>query len=465
MTTTMSSEKILHIGCFADPAPVGSNRLLAAQVLALQQAGVVGEIMTLAGDGHWRGPVPNGQASRLRDIPYLSVSRGDCNYHVFDLPAVWKDRVMTAAEWEAAVDWGKEVLSQIGPSLVHQHYWQSTRFMLDAAQRLGIPTVCSVYDYGAACLRTLLVTGEGRLCDAVVGEDKCSKCIVAGYGALGKANEAVLRWGPARALVSRYGFGADLKGPLARRGAARLPVRERVSLTIERSRKELGRLNALIVTSPFSREFYGQFGIPPERIHVLPWFYTGAPADPRLPGFEGGLRLAFVGRLAAEKGLDVLLAALARVEARGAVSLSIAGAIDSPYAKELQSRYPDHAGQNRVTWAGWIGNDQVSGFYQQSHVAVIPSLWYDNTPAALVEALASGRPAICTDVPSMTHLVKHEINGLTFPMGDVGALSAAISRLADSPELVTRFARHTRNVPSVDEYAASIHQIYKVALL
>ncbi|HWE96400.1 MAG TPA: glycosyltransferase [Tepidisphaeraceae bacterium] len=460
----MASQRILHIGCFADPSTKGGNRVLANQVMALRRAGVHAEILTLSGDGNWRGPVPDPAGALFEGVPWISVEHGGLDYQVADFPPLWRDRFMNEAEWERAVEWGMRFLSHLAPAFVHQHYWQATRFMLHAAQRLGIPTACSIHDFGAGCMRTLLVTGEGKLCDSVVGVDKCSSCVLAGFNTLGKLNEAAIRWAPLRAAVERYGFGPQLQGPLGRRGGVRIPVRERVALTVSRSRKEMTSLHALIVPSPFAGNFFRQFGIPPERVHVLPWFYVGPPTVEPLPPFEEGLRLASLGRISQEKGIDVLLRALERVRASRPVLLHIAGGLNNEYAAGLQRRYATAAGACRVTWEGLVPNEQVSRFYSRNHVAVIPSLCYDNTPASLVEALASARPVICTDVPSMTHLVKHEINGLTFPMGDEAALAAAITRLADSPELAARLAQHTRNVPSVDEYAASVHQIYKAAL-
>jgi glycosyltransferase involved in cell wall biosynthesis len=176
------------------------------------------------------------------------------------------------------------------------------------------------------------------------------------------------------------------------------------------------------------------------------------------------LRLATTSRLSPEKGPHVVLEALARVKSRRPVTLKVAGDRDSRYSIKLFKRYGEHAGDHAVTWNGWQPNDRMREFYSDVDVAVIPSLWYDNTPIALVEALAHGRPVVCTDVPSMTHLVQHDVNGLVFPMGDVEALAHQIERLADEPGLILRLAQRTRNVENAGEYTRHLKDIYDEVL-
>jgi glycosyltransferase involved in cell wall biosynthesis len=452
------SAAILIVGSYADPEPIGGNRVLAVQALTLSQLGERIEVLTWPHNDTWRGPRPDG-TSRLSGIPYTRVERSNLPFHIVECPRIWAERILTESEWEAAVAWAMNALRELQPRLVHHHYWQNLWWILDAAQRLGIPTVYSAYDYGIACLRTILVNGWGDLCTERVSVHACSQCIFAGRNLVGKANELVARLPLARPLLATA-FGADGRGPLGRAGGMRLPVGERVGLTIARCRRVLGKAGAVVVASPFSREFFGQFVDDPRKLHVLPWFHNQSRLLDTLPGESDTLRLGATSRLSPEKGPHVLLDALARVKSRRPVTLKIAGDRDSRYAVNLFKQFGNRAGDHTITWNGWQPNDRMREFYADVDAAVIPSLWYDNTPIALVEALAHGRPVVCTDVPSMTHLVRHNVNGLVFPMGDVGALARQIERLADEPDLVARLARRTRNVDNAGEYARNLRAIY-----
>ncbi len=453
------SDPILIVGSYAESEPIGGNRTLALQAFSLSRLGERIEVLTWPHNDTWRGARPDG-ASKLAGLPYVCVERANVPFHVVECPPIWAERSLTEMEWETAVAWAMRALEQLQPRLVHHQFWQNLWWFLEAAQRLGIPTVYSAHDYGMACLRTILVNGWDELCTVKASVDVCSRCIVAGRNPLGKANELVARLPFTRTLLAAA-FGTDGKGPLGRAGGVRLPVRERVGLALTRCRRVLGKARAIIVASPFAREFFfSQFVEDADRIHVLPWFHGQSRVLETLPRGDGVLRLAIATRISPDKGMHVLLEGLSRVKSRRPVTLKIAGIYDSDYAADLVRRYRNRAGDHTVTWAGWQSNDSMYDFYSDVDAAVIPSLWYDNTPLALVEALAHGRPVVCTDVPSMTHLVHHEVNGLVFPMGDAGALARQIERLADTPGLVVRLARATRNVKDATEYAQELRAIY-----
>jgi len=70
----------------------------------------------------------------------------------------------------------------------------------------------------------------------------------------------------------------------------------------------------------------------------------------------------------------------------------------------------------------------------------VPSLWYENTPFSMLEALNFGLPVIASDVGGISEIVEHELNGLLFLPGDVSSLSDQVVRLAGDRELLRRLA-------------------------
>lgn len=452
--------KVLLVGCFAEPEAIGMNRLLAVQAQELRRAGVDVEVLTWPhGDG-WRGPVPDEGCDRLAGMPYLRLTRSGVPYHVVRLPPIWAERVTTDAEWAAAVAWARDALETLRPDVVHQHYWQQLWWTMEAATELGLPTLYTAYDYGVACLRTILVKGDDTLCDARPGPGVCEPCIVSGRDALGKLNEAAAR-APLGPRLLSLGFGAQAGGPLARRGGVRLPVEQRVGATLARCRRVFPRLSAVITKSPFSRDFFVHLGARPEAVRVWPWFYDDAvPVAPEPPR-EPPLVLGFCGRVSPEKGVHVLLEALARVPADAPVELRIAGNRPNAYVDDLRARYPDHAGPHRVRWLGWFDARRLDLFYAEVHAAVVPSLWYDNCPAALVEALSQRRAALVTDVPSMSYLVEPGVAGWRVPMGDVPAWTRAIEQAARDLPLTRAMGQRAAALRSGAEYAIDLRDLYR----
>lgn len=454
---------ILFIGLFADLGNIGCNTTLPTHALALKNLGYNIEILTWPIDNVWKGPIPDENSEKINKFPCMRIVRNGMVYYVVMPPKIWSMRVLNEKEWESAVSWAMNVLKQIKPAIVHQQFWQSLWWFMEAARQLDIPIIYSAHDYGIACLQTILVTGKGELCDGKVSLKKCSKCIFTGRNILGKANE-IIPCLPYGEKILNVFFGKNGNGFIAKKGGVRLSIKHRLNLTIERCYRIFKQVNHIIVASPFALKFFAQFSNQEEKISVIPWFYSQKNLCSTYPSFNEGLSLAFVSRISPEKGVHILLEALKQTKISIPITLHIAGSISSDYAKQLVKRFPNSAGSNKVIWHGWIPNSKLVNFYKIIHVAIIPSLWHDNCPLSLAEALANGRPVICTDTPSMTHLVKHEVNGLVFPMGDISELVKQIQRFAENPELVTKYSNYTRNVFSVDEYATKVGVIYDTIL-
>jgi len=157
------------------------------------------------------------------------------------------------------------------------------------------------------------------------------------------------------------------------------------------------RVTRYIALTDFCRDKFIQGGLPADRISVKPNFVD----IERVPtnGRRGGL---FVGRLAAEKGVDVLLAALKELPN---VSIDVIG--DGPESARL-AEHP------QVNLLGWLGAAEINERMQRAAYLVMPSIWYENFPRTLVEAYANGLPVIASRLGSLAELVDHGRTGLVF---------------------------------------------------
>jgi glycosyltransferase involved in cell wall biosynthesis len=94
-----------------------------------------------------------------------------------------------------------------------------------------------------------------------------------------------------------------------------------------------------------------------------------------------------------------------------------------------------------VEW--WGRRSNIAEALAASHVVCLPS-YREGLPKVLLEAAASGRPIVSTDVPGCRDVVRHGLNGLLVPARDAGALAAAIKRLVADPEMRLRMGREGR---------------------
>jgi glycosyltransferase involved in cell wall biosynthesis len=149
------------------------------------------------------------------------------------------------------------------------------------------------------------------------------------------------------------------------------------------------------------------------------------------PAASGPLELLAVGRLVAKKGFDVLLDAMSLVERP--VRLTLVGT--GPLLGDLQSQIADRHLGDRVELAGRRTHDTLPGEYARAQVVVVPSVVdtagdRDGLPNVVLEAMASARPVIASDVAAVATAVDHGSTGLLVPPGDPRALAAAVDNLA-----------------------------------
>jgi glycosyltransferase involved in cell wall biosynthesis len=213
---------------------------------------------------------------------------------------------------------------------------------------------------------------------------------------------------------------------------------------------ELKRAAHVFTPSSYLRELALSWGVPAERVSVLP---NPAPSLPALAPRDElrrsfGLRgptLAFAGRLTAQKSLRVALEAVASVDG---VSLLIAGEGDE--RARLERDVAELGLDERVRFLGALPRARVVELFAAADASILSSMW-ENFPHTVVEALAVGTPVLATASGGVGEVVHDGENGLLVPLGDSQALGAALRRYFEEDGLRDRL--RAAAAPSVAEYA------------
>jgi rhamnosyl/mannosyltransferase len=211
-------------------------------------------------------------------------------------------------------------------------------------------------------------------------------------------------------------------------------------------RRVLKRARAIVVSSPALREHALElqpfrdkcavipFGIDRDRLALTPQIAASARAlrDETTP------RLLFVGRLVPYKGVDVLLKAMAGVDA----TLSIVG--DGPLRGPLQAQAAPLG--SRVRFLGSLPDADVVAHLHACDVFVLPSVTHAETFGMVqLEAMTCGKPVVSTNVRSGVPWVnRHESTGLVVEPGDAEGLRDAINRLLEDPGFAQRLGQAGR---------------------
>jgi glycosyltransferase involved in cell wall biosynthesis len=218
-----------------------------------------------------------------------------------------------------------------------------------------------------------------------------------------------------------------------------------VALTV--MRRVMARKGSwLIVENPEDLGFIQAGGVDPgERITIL----GGAGIDPdAFPALDVPATnppvAAFVGRMIRPKGVDVLMAAADLLKARSVpLSIELYGRSDDGNPEAIPTRVLQSwsAGVGR-RWMGHAAD--VTAIWRRAGIFVLPALSREGMPRAMLEAAASARPLVVTDVPGCRHFVRDGVEGLVVPPGDVDALARALERLALDPALRDRLGNAAR---------------------
>lgn len=216
-------------------------------------------------------------------------------------------------------------------------------------------------------------------------------------------------------------------------------------------RQASGRCGWVVLQSEETRRGFVNLGIvDPARTSVIPpgvdvefWSTQTMPSvDPHPVDLAGREIVVYVGRINREKGVDILIEAMAKLVkefGRTNSSLILAGPVeefnwsgnDSSYMRELKARIAEADLEDRISFVGEVRAEKVRHYYACSKIVVLPS----RTEAfgmVIAEAMAAGTAVIATDTHGACMQIRNRVNGLLVPVGDAAAMAAAIhSLLAD----------------------------------
>jgi glycosyltransferase involved in cell wall biosynthesis len=148
---------------------------------------------------------------------------------------------------------------------------------------------------------------------------------------------------------------------------------------------------------------------------------------------EGVPVVVFPARMLRDKGLGTLIQSAENLRKQIDVRIVLVGRPDpgNPTSVDVETLQQwDKAGV--IEYWGW--KDDMAQVYRDSHIVVLPSL-YEGVPTVLLEAAASSRPIIATDIPGIRMVVHNHQNGILVPMRDSKALSDAIKKLVIDNDL------------------------------
>ena len=314
----------------------------------------------------------------------------------------------------------ENLVRQYQPDVTHMHNLTGLSVgMLTAAKRSGCRVVLTLHDFWGFCVKATLIDFESRVCRDFSRCEQCQSVVFDG-------NQA-------------------------------LPIRTRNNYIAT----HFSAVDAFISPSRYLAAAYVKAGIPADKMHVI---RNGVDVE-RFSRIQkepaaGLVRFTFIGYLGEHKGVRIILQALNRLRNRPRLHLNVVGDGHLRFQLEQEVHARGHSG--RVKFWGQLPHDRIEDAFRNTDVLLLPSIWPENQPVTITEAMACRTPVIASCLGGVPELVRDGETGYLIEPGSSAALARAMRQLLDHPHRIATFGE--RAGESISENTLS-KQIEHVATL
>ncbi len=299
---------------------------------------------------------------------------------------------------------------------VHNFWYQLSPSIFKALGEAGLPTVFTIHNFRLACANGFLLRDSGP----------CTDCV-------GK-----LAW---RGIVRRcYNDSVIASGAVA------------IMQAFNRRRQTwLHDVDLVVALNAFAADILERSAVPRQKIAIKDNFVHDR--GPRTVPPSQSSTVLFVGRIAQDKGPDVLLDAWQGSDT-GPLKLQVIG--DGPYRAQLERR-----GVEGVEFLGRLPATDVAKAMRSARALLFPSQAFEGQPMVLLETFAAGLPVVCSDFPPLRALLPHAPEWL-LPPQNLDSWTTTIGRLKDDALVDAAGAKNRQEYESRFHPAVALDNLIKL---
>lgn len=319
----------------------------------------------------------------------------------------------------------QRAIADFKPELVHLHiyYGQMTPAILLPIREARIPIIQTLHEYKVVCPAQTMLRNQRA----------CTACLGGRY------------WNAVRYKCNRHSL---LRSALS---AAEAAVSDRLG-----ARRYVDRF---LTVSDFQRRQLILMGLDAAKITRLYNFTK----DTSAPSASAGEYFLFAGRIVAGKGLETLLKAYRLYRVRcsiGAIPLYVAGEGDAePEMRQLAAKL---GLTDEVVWLGHQRGDALEHTYRNCRALINPSELNETFGLNNLEAMAYGRPVICSDRGAFPEIVRNGVDGFIVGVADIDGFADRMCAI--TPESALDMGRQgyarAMSVFSKDTHLSELENIY-----
>ena len=292
----------------------------------------------------------------------------------------------------------EKLIEETKPDLAHLQNirYHLTPSIIFALKKKGIPIIWTLHDYDLLCPNSLFLS-NGHICE---------KCKGFKYY---------------NVVINR-----------CKKGSLSASFMAAIESYAQRVLGVYALVDKFITPSAFLKNKLVEFGFDKTKIINIPNFIE---IDTIKPHYDHKDYFLYFGRISEEKGLKVLIEAVKGIP-NG--KLLIVG--EGPTRKELET-YAGLVDSLNIHFLGFKTGNELKRIVEDAMFVVLPSIWYENFPYAILEAFASGKPVIASSIGGIPELIQNGVNGLLFEPGNAEDLREKILFLLTNRDIIGQLGK------------------------
>ena len=290
----------------------------------------------------------------------------------------------------------QEAINDFKPDIVHLNNFQRqlSASIIDCCKKNNIPIVFTAHDMQAICPASAMLY-KGEICE---------ECIKNGYSSCIK-----------KSCIK----GSKLKSILGV-----------LEAKYYRKNNIYSKIDFIITPSEFLKKQLIKGNLEYNKIETLHNFVINSNEEKNCN--DNGYAF-FFGRLSIEKGILNLLKAIKQLD-NG--RLIIAG--DGPERENIKTFIKENNIEDRVKMVGYLKQEQIKEYIENSRFVVLPSIWYENCPYSILETMEIGKPIIGSKIGGIPELIDDKKNGYVYEYNNIDNLAEKMKILFDNNEVANQ---------------------------
>lgn len=308
----------------------------------------------------------------------------------------------------------QEAIDDFKPDIVHLNNFQRqlSASIVDCCKKNNIPMVFTAHDMQAICPASAMLY-KGKICE---------DCINKGYSSC--IRKSCIKDSKLKSILG------VLEAKYYRKNSI------------------YSKIDFIITPSEFLKKQLIKGKIKYKRIETIYNFVIDSNKEKNTK--DEGYAFYF-GRLSVEKGILNVLKAIKQLD-NG--KLIIAG--DGPEKEKIEKFITENNLEDRVEMVGYLKQEQVKEYIENSRFVVVPSIWYENCPYSILETMEIGRPIIGSQIGGIPELIEDKENGFVYEYNDIDELAEKMKTLFDNNEVANQQGRMSRKLYE-EKYSENIY--------